>query len=148
MTLEFDDVRRLLPQKWPMLMVDRVLEIDKGQRALAIKNITGNEIWFLGHFPDRAVLPGALLIEGFAQVAILLFRVSYDGEWPSASDPASTFYFGSAKVRFLRPVVPGEQLLMEVTTVKIISTGGIVDATARVGDEVVAEAQLSFGVKR
>jgi 3-hydroxyacyl-[acyl-carrier-protein] dehydratase len=146
--IEFDEVKRLLPQKWPMLMVDRVVELEKGTRAVALKNISGNEIWFLGHFPDRAVLPGALLMEGMAQVAILLFRKSFEGEFASATDPNTAFFFGSTKARFFRPVVPGEQLMIEVTVVKVVSTGGIVDAVARVGGLVVAKAQLGFGVKR
>ena len=100
----------------------------------------------LNHLESDPMLDGVGSVEGLAGASSV--AVSFDGEWPSASDPASTFYFGSAKVRFLRPVVPGEQLLMEVTAVKIISTGGIVDATARVGAETVAEAQLSFGGKR
>jgi len=143
----FEEVRDLLPQKFPFLMVDRVVELEKGKRAVALKNITGNEIWFLGHFPNRAVLPGALLIEGMAQTAILLFRKSFEGEWKQADDPGTLFFFGSAKVRFLRPVVPGEQLWIEVNVVKVVSTGGIVDAVARVDGRIVAKAQLGFGVK-
>jgi 3-hydroxyacyl-[acyl-carrier-protein] dehydratase len=143
----FEEVRALLPQKFPFLMVDKIVEWEKGKRAVALKNITGNEIWFLGHFPNRAVLPGALVIEGMAQTAILLFRKSFEGELKEATDPETLFFFGSAKVRFLRPVVPGEQLLIEVNVVKVVSTGGIVDAVARVEGQVVAKAQLGFGVK-
>ncbi len=147
MVIEFDEIRRLLPQKWPMLMLDRVTVLEKGERAVAIKNISGNDIWFVGHFPDRAVMPGALVLEGMAQLAILLFRKSHEGEFEGADDPAAAFFFGSAKARFLRPVVPGEQLELEVTVVKVVSTGGIVDGVARVGEATVATAQLGFGVK-
>lgn len=147
MEIGFDEIRELLPQKWPLLMVDKVLALEPGQRAVAVKNITGNEIWFLGHFPGRAVMPGALIIEGMAQVAILLFRKSFAGQVDAASNPDAAFFFGFAKVRFLKPVVPGEQLEFEVTVVKVVSTGGIVDAVARVAGQVVCKAQLGFGVK-
>ncbi len=147
MEIGFEEVRALLPQKFPFLMVDKVVEWEKGKRAVALKNITGNEIWFVGHFPNRAVLPGALLIEGMAQTAILLFRKSFEGTFKQASDPEAMFFFGSAKARFLRPVVPGEQVWIEVNVVKVISTGGIVDAVARVEGRIVAKAQLGFGVK-
>lgn len=148
MEIEFDEIRRLLPQKWPMLMVDRVTALTMGERATGVKFVSGNDIWFVGHFPDRAVLPGALIIEGMAQLAILLFRKSHQGEYALADDPSATFFFGSAKVRFLKPVVPGHQLVMDVSVVKVVSTGGIVDAVATVNGEVVAEATLGFGVKK
>ena len=147
MQLNFEEVKQLVPQKFPFLMVDRVLEVEPGKRAIAIKNITGNEMFFLGHFPNMAVMPGALIIEGMAQTAIILFRKSAEAEGRAFDDEKTIFFFGGAKVRFLKPVVPGDQLQMEATIVKAISVGGVVKAVATVDGQVVAQADLSFGAK-
>ena len=147
MQLNFEEVKQVVPQKFPFLMVDRVLEVEPGKRAVAIKNITGNEMFFLGHFPNMAVMPGALIIEGMAQTAIILFRKSAEAEGRAFDDEKTIFFFGGAKVRFLKPVVPGDQLQMEATIVKAISVGGVVKAVATVDGQVVAQAELSFGAK-
>lgn len=146
MQITFDEIRELLPQKFPLLMIDRIIELEEGKRAVAVKNITGNELFFLGHFPDMAVMPGALIIEGMAQTAIVLFRKSFDDE-PGFSVENKLFFFGSAKARFLRPVVPGDQLQLEVVMTKAVSTGALVEATATVDGKTVAKAVLGFGLK-
>jgi 3-hydroxyacyl-[acyl-carrier-protein] dehydratase len=145
--IKFDEIRELLPQKFPLLMIDRVIELERGKRAVAIKNITGNELFFLGHFPDTAVMPGTLIIEGMAQTAIILFRKSFEEEPGRRLDEKKLFFFGSAKARFLKPVVPGDQLQIEVVMTKAVSTGAIVEATATVDGKTVAKAVLGFGVK-
>jgi 3-hydroxyacyl-[acyl-carrier-protein] dehydratase len=147
MELSFEEIKALVPQKFPFLMVDRVLELDPGKRAVAIKNITGNEIFFLGHFPNMAVMPGALIIEGMAQASIVLFRKSAEAEGITIDDEKTLFFFGGAKVRFLKPVVPGDQLQFEVTILKSISVGGVVKAEATVDGRKMAYAELSFGAK-
>jgi len=143
----FEEIKTLLPQRFPFLMVDKIIALEQGKSATAVKNVTGNEIFFLGHFPNMAVLPGALIIESMAQTAIILFRKSHTKDMAPLADPRTLFFFGSAKVRFLKPVFPGDQLQVEVTVVKAISTGGIVEATASVEGEVVARAELGFGAK-
>ena len=148
MEITFDEIKALVPQKFPLLMVDRVLSLEKGSKIVAIKNITGNEIFFLGHFPAMAVMPGAFIIESMAQTAIILFRKSYDVDEAAGEDTNTLFFFGGAKVRFLKPVIPGDQLQIEVTIVKAISVGGVVEAIATVDGQQVAKASLSFGVKR
>ena len=148
MQLTFEEIKGLVPQKFPFLMVDRVLSLERGKRAVAIKNITGNEIFFLGHFPNMAVMPGALIIESMAQTAIILFRKSAQEEGRMFDDANTIFFFGGAKVRFLKPVIPGDQLQIEVTMVKAISMAGVVKALATVDGQRVAQAELSFGVKR
>ena len=145
--LTFEEIKALVPQKFPFLMVDRVLSLEMGKRAVAIKNITGNEIFFLGHFPNMAVMPGALIIESMAQTAIILFRKSAEEAGRTFDDANTIFFFGGAKVRFLKPVVPGDQLQIEVTMVKAISMGGVVKAIATVDGQRVAQAELSFGAK-
>jgi 3-hydroxyacyl-[acyl-carrier-protein] dehydratase len=146
--MSFEEIREILPQKFPFLMVDRIIALEKGKRAVAIKNISGNEIHFLGHFPNMAVFPGALILEGMAQTAILLFRKSFEGDVATLDDPNVLFFFGAANARFFKPVVPGDQLRMEVKVTKSYSTGGMVEAVATVDGARVAKGELTFGVKR
>jgi 3-hydroxyacyl-[acyl-carrier-protein] dehydratase len=148
MEIDFEEIKALLPHRFPFLMVDRVLSIEKGHKAVAIKNITGNEIFFLGHFPNIAVMPGAFIIESMAQTAIIFFRKSYEDSIPAGQDQNFVFIFGAAKARFLKPVVPGDQLQIEVTVQKAVSTGAVVRAVASVEQTVVAKAELTFGIKR
>ena len=145
--MQFDELSALLPQKFPFLMLDRIISLEKGKTVVALKNISGNEIFFLGHFPGMAVMPGTMIIEGMAQAAIVLFRKSYEDGEPRI-DGDRVFFFGAAKARFLRPVVPGDQLRIEVTITKAISTGGVVEGIASVDGQVVAKAELTFGVKK
>jgi 3-hydroxyacyl-[acyl-carrier-protein] dehydratase len=147
MEITFEEIKALVPQKFPFLMVDRVLSLETGKRVVAIKNITGNEIFFLGHFPNMAVMPGALIIESMAQTAIILFRKSAEEEGRTFDDANTIFFFGGARVRFLKPVFPGDQLQIEVTIVKAISVAGVVKAIATVNGQRVAQAELSFGAK-
>ncbi len=144
MEIHFEEIKTLLPQKFPLLMVDKIISLEKGKKAVAIKNITGNEIFFLGHFPDVAVMPGALIIESMAQTAIIFFRKTYEKDDIVLEDKSTLFFLGAVKSRFLRPVVPGDQLQIEVAPTKVISTGGIVEATASVNDYTVAKAELTF----
>jgi 3-hydroxyacyl-[acyl-carrier-protein] dehydratase len=145
--IKFEEIKTLLPQKFPFLMVDKVVALEKGKSAVAVKNISGNEIHFLGHFPSMAVMPGALILEGMAQTAIILFRKSFEEELRTLDDPNILFFFGAASARFFKPVVPGDQLRIEVTIVKAYSTGGMVEAVATVDGEKVAKGELTFGVK-
>jgi len=147
MAITFEEIKTLVPQKFPFLMVDRVLDLEPGKRVVAIKNITGNEIFFLGHFPNMSVMPGALIIEGMAQTAIILFRKTAEADGVIFDDEKTLFFFGGAKVRFLKPVVPGDQLQFEVTIIKAISVGGVVKAEATVDGHRMAYAELSFGAK-
>lgn len=145
MRMEFDEIREWLPQKFPFLMIDRVLELDPGRRIVAIKNITGNEIVFLGHFPNTAVFPGALVLESMAQAAVLLFRKDASAGFDGHEE--KLFLFGGVKGRFMRPVVPGDQLRIELSMIRNITTGAIVEGIATVDGNRVAKAELSFGVK-
>jgi 3-hydroxyacyl-[acyl-carrier-protein] dehydratase len=147
MVITFEEIKALVPQRFPFLMVDRVLSLETGTRIVAIKNITGNELFFLGHFPNMAVMPGALIIESMAQTSLILFRKSAEEEGNTFDNDNILFFFGGAKVRFLKPVFPGDQLQIEVTMVKAISVGGVVKALATVDGQRVAQAELSFGAK-
>jgi 3-hydroxyacyl-[acyl-carrier-protein] dehydratase len=141
--LNITQIKELLPQRYPFLMIDRVLEIIPGEKVIALKNISANEAFFQGHFPDYMVMPGALILEGIAQTAIILYAFDKKDE----DESEKVFLFGSVKARFKNPAYPGDQMIIEVTPVKIISTGGIVKGIAKVGDRLVCKAELSFSVQ-
>ena len=125
-------------------MIDRILEVEPGKKVVSIKNVTGNDIFFLGHFPEKAIFPGAAIIEAMAQTAIVLFatqkKKTREGKEP-------LYYFGSVKARFLNPVVPGDQIRITVTNIKSLPTGSYVSAEAFVDDKKISEADLVFSVK-
>ena len=144
MQLDFEAIKRYLPQRFPFIMLDKVIELEPGRRAVGIKNISGNDIFFLGHFPDRAVMPGAAIIEAMAQTAIVLFA-SAQQEQQEGKKPV--YLFGSVKARFLNTVVPGDQLMLTVENTKSLPTGAYVTAEATVDGKKVAEADLVFSVQ-
>ena len=145
MELDFEAVRALLPQRYPFLMVDRVTSLEKGTKIVVLKNITGNEPQFPGHFPSMAIMPGVLILESMAQAAIILFSKSAGETNPNNGN--TLFFLGAAKARFFQPVVPGDQLQVELNVVKTISKGGIVEGLATVAGRRVAKAELTFGAK-
>ena len=138
-TMDIHEILTLLPHRYPFLMVDRVLAIEKGKSIKALKNVTINEPFFMGHFPRRPVMPGVLMLEAMAQTAGLLsFHMM--GKRP---DDNSIFYFaGIDGARFKRPVEPGDQLVMDVTLER--SKSGIYKfkGITRVGEETACEAEL------
>ncbi len=140
--LSFEEIRKLVPQKYPFLFIDKVVELQKGSKIVCLKNISGNESFFAGHFPDFAIMPGVLILEALAQASIVLFKKSFDAE----EDKDKVFLLGSADVRFTKPVFPGDQLLLEINVEKLISRAAIVKGIARVGEKVVTKGTLSFGV--
>lgn len=140
--LNFEEVRECVPQKYPFLFIDKVTELQKESRIVCLKNISGNESFFVGHFPDFAIMPGVLIVEALAQASIILFKKSFDTE----QNKDKVFLLASANVRFSKPVFPGDQLILEVDIEKVISSAAIVKGVAKVGDKVVTKATLSFGV--
>ena len=144
MQLDFEEIQKLIPQRFPFIMVDRVLEIEPGKHAIAVKNISGNDMVFLGHFPGKAIMPGALIIEAMAQTAIILFATKRKNE---NNDKKQLYYFGSVKARFLYPAVPGDQLKIKVVNVKSLPNGAYVSGEAFVDEKKITEAELVFSVK-
>jgi 3-hydroxyacyl-[acyl-carrier-protein] dehydratase len=142
MQLDFEEIKNLIPQRFPFIMIDRVLSVEPGKNATAIKNISGNDIFFPGHFPEKAVLPGVLIIEAMAQTAIVLFAVG-----KPKNDAKSVYYLGSVKARFSHPVVPGDQLRIKVVNVKSLPNGAYISGEAFVEDKKVSEAELVFSIK-
>ena len=139
--LNIEEIQKILPQRFPFLLIDRILEHQPQKKVVAIKNVSFNEGFFSGHFPGKPVMPGVLIIEAMAQSAIMLF---------SADKPREkevSYYLGAVKVRFLHPVFPGDQLKITVETVKVLSNAAMVNAVACVSDKEVAKGELSFSVK-
>lgn len=139
-TIGYDEIRNLLPHKEPFIFVDKVLELKKGKRIVCLKNISGNDPWFRGHFPGYAVMPGALMLEALAQSSLILAFKSIPGS------EGKFGIFGSVKARFSKPVVPGDRLIMEVNIEKMISTGAVVSAVAKVDGQKAVTAKMTFGI--
>ena len=140
----FEEIRSLLPQKYPFLFIDRVVELEEGKKIVCVKNVSGNEPVFVGHFPDFAIMPGVLIIEAMAQASIILFRKSLPTQ---QNDKNTVFLLASINnARFTKPVFPGDQLFVEIIVEKIVSKGAIVQATVKVEEKTVAKASLTFGI--
>ena len=146
MVLDYEGVRKLLRHRFPFLMIDYVRHFESRKKLIALKNVTGNEIHFLGHFPEIAIMPGVLLIEAMAQAGSLLLLMDI-GEQYLVTQEDVIFLAGVDKARFLKPVVPGDQLIINVTPIKLISNAGIISSEVMVNTEVVARAQFTFGQK-
>ena len=136
-----NQIRGLLPHRYPFLLVDRIVEVsDDGKRAVAIKNVTANEPQFQGHFPDEAIMPGVLIVEALAQAAgaALLAEHSRDGMLAMLA--------GLDGFRFRRPVVPGDTLRLEVELVRVRGPIGRVHGRALVDGQVAAEGVITFAL--
>lgn len=131
-------IREVLPHRYPLLLVDRVLEIVPDERITALKNVSANEPFFNGHFPDRPVMPGVLLVEGMAQAGgILLLESRPEGH------TKLMYLMTIDKARFRRPVVPGDQVRYEVEVLRLRSSHCKLGGKAWVGDQLAAEATVS-----
>ncbi len=138
-SLDVQQVLDYLPHRFPMLLIDRVLECESGKSIKALKNVTINEPFFPGHYPHQPVMPGVLVIEALAQAAAILSFITL-GVKP---DDQSVYYFaGIDNARFKRPVVPGDQLILEATFTRSMRGIGKYTAVARVDGVVAAEAEL------
>jgi beta-hydroxyacyl-ACP dehydratase FabZ len=139
--LNNQDILKLLPHRYPFLLVDRVIELEPGKKITGIKNVTANEAFFQGHFPGNPVMPGVLIIEAIAQVGGILSRITtMEG---SESSVAPTVYFMSIdKVKFRRMVIPGDQLRLEAIPVRTGSRVWKMEGKAFIDGELVAEAEF------
>lgn len=146
MELDIKDIMERLPHRQPMLLVDRVLEMDPGKSIVAIKNVTYNEPFFQGHFAHHPVMPGVLIIEALAQAAAL-FSFADAGAPNLASTKIAYYLVGVDGARFRRPVVPGDQLRMEVSADKLSRSICKYTAVAKVNDQIAAEAKIMCAVR-
>ena len=143
--IDINEIKKYIPHRYPFLLVDRIIELEVGKRVVGLKNVTVNEPFFPGHFPHSPVMPGVLIIEALAQAAaVLAFKTV--GTVP---DENSMVYFASVdNVRFKRPVVPGDQLILEAEIVRTIRNIWKFKAVARVEGEVATEAEFMCAIKR
>jgi len=139
--MTFEEVRGVLKQRFPMLMVDHVLELVPGQSIRTAKNVTGNEIQFLGHFPEYAIMPGTLIVEAFGQSAAILFSKTTT----LGLKPGEFMVLGMiSEMRFLVPVVPGDRLEIDVQVLKFAGDMAVVEGSISVDQIVVARGKLGF----
>jgi 3-hydroxyacyl-[acyl-carrier-protein] dehydratase len=141
MSMTFEEVKQHLKQRFPMIMVDRVLELEPGKRIKTIKNVAGSEIQFLGHFADYAIMPGTLIIEAIGQSASILFsRTTGKG-----MDQKEFMALAAVNdMRFLVPVLPGHTMIIDVNIIKMTDAAALVEGVARVDETVVTRGKLSF----
>jgi 3-hydroxyacyl-[acyl-carrier-protein] dehydratase len=137
--LDFEQVRRLLPHRFPLILIDRVLDLEAGVRIVALKNVTGNEMHFLGHFPEMAVMPGVLIIESAAQ-AVAIMCLAEGGE-------ASLRYLANANVSFRVPVTPGDQMVIEARVLRQMGNLLIAKVKVLVAEVLVASGELTLAEK-
>lgn len=137
--LDITQIKEILPHRYPFLLVDKILEVEEGKRAVGIKNVTANEKFFTGHFPNYPVMPGVLIVEALAQVGAVsvLIKEEYRGK--------IGFFAGIDNCRFKRQVKPGDQLRLEVEMLRLRKSFGKAKAIATVDGELACEAEISFG---
>lgn len=136
--VDLQRILKLLPHRYPFLMIDKVRELEPKKRVVTIKNVSNNEPQFQGHFPGRPIMPGVLILEAFAQSAVVMMLAA-DADAP---ENQVYYYLGIDDARFKKPVIPGDQLELEVTFDRAIRGIGKFNCVARVAGEVVAEASI------
>lgn len=138
--LEADEIEKIIPHRYPMLLVDRMLEIEEGKRGVGIKNVSANDWFFEGHFPGNKVMPGVLIVEAMAQVAAVTLLKGAD------SAGKTPMFAGIEDMRFRKPVLPGDQLRMEFTLEKLRGPVGKGHVKATVDGKVAAEGTIMFAL--
>jgi 3-hydroxyacyl-[acyl-carrier-protein] dehydratase len=146
MTMTFEEVKATLKQRFPLIMVDRVLELEPGKRIKTLKNVTGNEIQFLGHFPEFAIMPGTFIIEAIGQSASILFSRTVGND--KDVDPREFLVLALVNdMNFLVPVLPGHTLMIEVNILKMTEQAALVEGVVSVEGTVVTRGKLGFARK-
>ena len=136
--LDLNSIKKIIPHRYPFLLIDRIINFEQGKFIIGIKNVTINEEFFNGHFPDHPVMPGVLIIEALAQTGAVLVLMKPENKGKIA------FFAGIDNVRFKRQVVPGDQLKLEIEVIKLKSSVGKCNAKATVDGEVVCQGELMF----
>ena len=139
--LNYDDIKKILPHRYPFLLVDRITELELGERVVGIKNVTLNEPFFQGHFPDNPIMPGVLIIEAMAQIGGVLARLSTP-EVIGGDNGGAIYFMSMDKAKFRKPVIPGDQIVFKITPLRKGSRVWKIAGKAFVGDDLVAEAEL------
>lgn len=139
--LDIQQIKEIIPHRYPFLLVDQILEVEEGKRAVGIKNVTANEEFFNGHFPDYPVMPGVLIVEALAQVGAVAMLMKEENRGKLA------FFGGIDGCRFKRQVRPGDQLRLEVEMTRLRGPVGKGKAVATVNGELACEAEITFALK-
>src|SRR5215469_4456046 len=139
--MDINQILATLPHRYPFLLIDRIVEIERKKRIVALKNVTANEPFFAGHFPERPIMPGVLLVEAMAQAGAVLLLT----EFPDRNQKL-VFFTGIERARFRRPVIPGDQLRIEVEVLSWRRIAGRMDGKVFVDDKLVAEATISCAI--
>ena len=142
---DINEILKLLPHRYPFILVDRVLEVTPGETIKALKNVTINEPFFQGHFPYYPVMPGVLIVEAMAQAAAIL---TFHSEKAKADERSVYYFVGIDNARFKKPVVPGDSLRLDVSINRVLRGIWKFDAKALVDEAVVAESQLMCTVRK
>ena len=142
MQLDVREIQKIIPHRFPFLMIDRVVDLEPNKKLVAIKNVSINEQFFVGHFPNEKVMPGVLIVEAMAQAGCIYFYHSKNMQGKSL-----VYYLAKVEAKFHHPVVPGDQMVIEVTTLKMLPKAGFLAMKALVKDKLVAEAEIGFGIK-
>lgn len=147
MILTIEEIKKIVPQRFPFLLIDKIIELTD-EKVIAQKNLSINEPFFQGHFPDNKIMPGVLLVECAAQAAIVLFDYKHNkdrSEISSNSHP--NYYLGSIKAKFLKPATVGDILKIAVSPVKILSNSGIIRGEISVESNKIMQVELGISVK-
>jgi len=142
--IDVREIMQIMPHRYPFLLVDRIESLKEGEEIVGIKNVTINEPFFAGHFPGNPIMPGVLIIEAMAQVGGVLAFHSSPKEWAGSL----VYFMGIDKVRFRKPVVPGDQLRLKLTTIRQKQRVFKMRGEAYVEDTLVAEAELMAAIER
>ena len=137
----YEDIIKILPHRYPFLLVDRIIEFEPGKRAVGIKNVSSNESFFQGHFPGNPIMPGVLIVEGMAQVGGILGRLSLPEDSKIKGQDA-IFFMSMNKVKFRKQVIPGDQIIYDTRVLRLGSKIWKMAGKAYVDDKLVTEAEL------
>ena len=140
MILNSNQIQEIIPHRYPFLLIDQVLEMEPGVRCIAKKNVTANEMQFMGHFPQEHVMPGVLMVEALAQAGAVLMLSLEENKGKTA------YFAGLDNVKFKRKVIPGDTLILEVEIIKSRGSIGVGRGVAKVGDEIAVTGELKFAI--